>query len=196
MRGGTRLTVELNGPSIRASGMTLGMALLASVAAASDAAVAPPRIAADTPFRGARAQLAKAGFIPAQIVSPRENCDGAACRTPHPVDCFRSRSVCLWLFVNRADNALHIVEVFVEQRQDGSTARHLFDSIRPADRDYLEWRRVELVLPNGDHRRFIPPPPKPPPVDPPTPLCSEVPAHTLPCWVKPPAGYRGPAAPN
>ena len=166
----------------------VAVALLA-LAGTAHAGSAPPSIASGTPFASARADLAKAGFAPVGIVSPRDDCRGVACRRPRPVDCFRSRSVCVWLFANRTDNALYSVEVFVEQRRDGSVA-HFFEGIGLPDREYLEWRRVELVLPNGVHRRFAPPPPKPPPPEPPTPLCSEVPPDTLPCWVKPPAGYR------
>lgn len=185
-----RRPVELGGLPMKASVIVVVSALMASAAATAAAALAPPPIASQTPFRTARAELAKEGFVPARLVSTREGCGAAACRALRPVSCYRSLGVCRWLFVDRASNALYFVDVSAEEGRDGSIGVQPFQRIWLAEREELEWQRIEVVLPNGVHRRFVPPPPEPPPPERSTPLCSEVPPHTLPCWVKPPADYR------
>lgn len=169
-------------------------ALLFSVmAAAADAASAPPPIAYGSPFSMARAELATAGFVPARIVwraRGRDCGDGAKCWATGPVYCYVALGVCRWLFVNRANNALYFVDTSKLPRLDGSVPLGEYRAMWLATQGELEWHNIEIVLPNGVHRRFVQPPRRPPPPEPPTPLCSQVPPHTLPCWVKPPPGYR------
>jgi hypothetical protein len=161
--------------------------LLACVVSAAEAAPAPPTFEPRTSFRTARAELAKAGFVPLRIVSPREGCRGAACDRPRPFGYYRSLGSWRWVFADRTSHALFFVDEVVGMDRHGGYDE--FGAMYPAERETLEFFEVELVLPNGVHRRFRRPPPKPPPPDPPTPLCSEVPPHTLPCWIKPPADY-------
>jgi hypothetical protein len=173
---------------MRSLAVLVAVVLLAGIAATAGAALAPPPIPEGIPFNTARAELAKAGFVPARIVSSHSERCGTGCQS-RPAACYYSAGYCRWLFVDRSNNALYFVDVSEEYRRDGSALPRSYGGISFADRAGLEVLNVEIVLPNGAHRRFAPPEPKPTP-EPPTPLCSQVPPHTLPCWVKPPAGYR------
>ena len=162
---------------------------LSCLAGAAGAAQTPaPQIPVGVPFKVAQERLARAGIVPARIVRMGAFCGGEqmACGPLPHIVCGNWYDYCRYLFVRRSDN----IFLFVDTRADD------FYEIRPASRAALREIDLEIILPSGQRRRFDPPPYKPPETpprpEPPAPLCSEVPPHTLPCWVKPPAGYRKP----
>jgi hypothetical protein len=178
-------------PLLLATQILLGALLAAGPASA---VVAPPMIAEGTPFPIARAALAKSGIVPVPVLRGGAKCGKTGCPRPEPIACYGSLGQCRWVFADRANDALYLVDVFVLRRPHAPPVEDYL-GIRFATPDELGWEDITVVLPSGARRRFRPPPPpKGPPPQPPTPLCSDVPPHTLPCWVKPPPDYRGGSA--
>jgi len=166
--------------------------------AAGAAHTPPPRIPVGVPFKVAQERLARAGIVPARIVRLGEFCGGEemACEPLPHIVCGNWYDYCRYLFVRRSDNAFFFVGTRIVVFRDGSHEVGGFYEIVPASQKDLRDEDLEVILPNGQQRRFSNPPLKaprtPPRPEPPAPLCSEAPPHTLPCWVKPPAGYRKP----
>lgn len=174
---------------MKPSAAVVAASLLASVLlGAATSPLQTPRIAKGASFSLARAQLAKAGIIPARLLQVGNNCGGEsfACDRPGRLFCAADIEICYWLFARRGDDALFLVTVSLDE----------FQSIKRAPIAFLKREDVTVILPSGVRKRFASPPYqapfKPSPPEPPIPLCSAAPAHTQPCWVKPPADYRAP----
>jgi hypothetical protein len=160
------------------------------IALAAPAAASPlPRFAAGASYPQVRRELAGQGFMPVRILErPNDlTCDipSLLCRAfPEVEHCTGAgRAYCNFLYRRRSDGTYWIVTTEGEVYEAADLRGLTTVSMWRADRGHLEG--LVILTDRGARFRFVytPQPNK----EPPTPLCSEVPPHTLPCWVKPPA---------
>lgn len=167
------------------------IATLLAVAAPALAAEKPPQVRKNIAYSTYRAELIKSGFKPVRIVqggwctvakAKGESCERIACATDRD-------DVCEFLFARVSDSKLFIVST------DGPIkVKHEFQprafGIRAMTPHELDLDEIVAILPSGKQVAFYPGPLPVPKELPPSPLCSEVPPGTMPCWVKPPPDYK------
>ena len=162
----------------------------------ADAKAARPHIPAGASYESARQRLVQQGFDPVRILdrgAGNPTCDpvgtNAMCRAwPELLNCAGTgRNPCEFLYRRRADGKFWVVVTYGEAgappKEDLRDVTIVGDG--PARRTDLEG--LVILRPDGHRHRFVYP--KEPSRDEDTPLCSET-AGRLPCWVKPPPGYR------
>ena len=154
------------------------------------------RSASGVAYRTARQALIRQGFIPAKILAQdfgSKKCGGAeaACGAfPEELQCTAAGTRhCAFLYRQRATGRYWIVATIGDEGvpPDVDFGQLRCCGYRPAGEYYLDG--MTIMRPDG--RPFSFRYAHPPEADT-TPLCSEN-GGTIPCWIKPPKGYKTPA---